>query len=225
MLCVASWRARIQRHLPGPPVCARAGARRVAAAAAARQVYDAGASFTSPGTPTNAAWLFKTPDGLRNTLVWLHKRYNGPEFWITENGVSGPDEETRPLPGVLDDTFRQGFYQGYLDNLCLAKSVDGVNVKNYYAWSLMDNFEWRDGFSKRFGMVYVDLKTLNRYPKGTALWLSKHFFTSGLPQAVASTATAPAAAGTKAALAASHKGIQLPFPLNLLGTIKLGGHL
>lgn len=75
------------------------------------QTYDVGAAFISPGVPTNAAWLFKTPDGLRNTLVWLHKRYNGPEFWITENGVSGPGEETKSVPEVLDDTFRQNFYQ------------------------------------------------------------------------------------------------------------------
>eukprot|EP00775_Hariotina_reticulata_P009616 gene9616-9777_t len=73
--------------------------------------YDAGTKFTSPGVPTNAPWLFKTPTGLRNTLVWLHKRYDGPEFWITENGVSGPDEEWRRPPEVLDDKFRQDFYQ------------------------------------------------------------------------------------------------------------------
>eukprot|EP00879_Flechtneria_rotunda_P021136 GHRR01022267.1.p1 GENE.GHRR01022267.1~~GHRR01022267.1.p1 ORF type:complete len:461 (+),score=105.61 GHRR01022267.1:123-1505(+) len=73
--------------------------------------YDVGDVLTSPGIPSNAAWLFKTPDGLRKTLVWLHQRYNGPEFWITENGVSGPGEESAPLPGVLNDTFRQDYYR------------------------------------------------------------------------------------------------------------------
>jgi len=134
--------------------------------------------FTSPGIPTNASWLFVTPDGLRKTLVWLHKRYDGPEFWITENGVTVLDEEFTAVPGVLKDTFRQDFYSGYLNNLCLAKSEDGVKVTHYFAWAFMDNFEWVDGFSKRFGLVYVDLKDpkLTRYPKDTALWLSKHFF-------------------------------------------------
>lgn len=81
----------------------------------ALQTYDNGANtggqFTSPGVPTNAAWLFKTPDGLRLTLQWLTRRYDGPPFWITENGVSGPGEEVNPLPGVLDDTFRQDYYK------------------------------------------------------------------------------------------------------------------
>eukprot|EP00775_Hariotina_reticulata_P009615 gene9615-9776_t len=70
----------------------------------------------------------------------------------------------------------------YLDNLCLAKTVDGVNVRNYYAWSFLDNFEWREGFNHRFGTVYVDLKdNLKRYPKGTALWLAKYFYRANAP--------------------------------------------
>ena len=62
--------------------------------------------------------------------------------------------------------------------MCLAKTKDGVNVKNYYAWSFLDNFEWRDGFNKRFGLVYVDLDdpNLSRHPKDSALWFSQYFF-------------------------------------------------
>ena len=67
--------------------------------------------FTAPGLPTIASWLFVTPDGLRNTLVWLHKRYNGPEFWITENGVTVANEAKAALPGVLGDSFRQKYYR------------------------------------------------------------------------------------------------------------------
>jgi beta-glucosidase len=168
--------------------------------------YDVGANtggqFISPGIPSNAPWLFKTPDGLRLTLQWLAKRYNNPEFWITENGVSGPDEDWKPLPAVLDDVYRQDYYMTYLDNLCLAKSVDGVNVANYYAWSWMDNFEWRDGFKKRFGIIYVDLKNnLARHPKGTAQWLSKHFFNIN-PVATATLRAASVARQTAAAAVA-----------------------
>lgn len=143
-------------------------------------VYDTGDKLTSPGIPTNAPWLFKTPDGFRNTLVWLDRRYGGPEFWVTENGVSGPQEEAAAAPAVLRDAFRQDYYKTYLDNLCLAKTVDGVKVTTYFAWSLLDNFEWRDGFSRRFGIVYIDLEdNLARKPKGTAVWLSTHFFNAG----------------------------------------------
>lgn len=114
----------------------------------------------------------------------------------------------------------------YLDNLCLAKATDGVNVKNYYAWSLFDNFEWRDGFTKRFGIVYIDLKdNLKRYPKGSALWLSKHFFSmNDAVVAAAGTQQAAAikqAAGTKQAgthvyeaTIGKGKGYTLPFGLS-----------
>lgn len=192
--------------------------------------YDVGANtggqFISPGIPSNAPWLFKTPDGLRLTLQWLAKRYNGPEFWITENGVSGPDEDWKPLPAVLDDVYRQDYYKTYLDNLCLAKSVDGVNVGNYYAWSWMDNFEWRDGFKKRFGIIYIDLKNnLARHPKGTAKWLSQHFFNinpvapatlraasvARQTPAAAATVPKPAAAPSANAVSSKGKGFSLPF--------------
>ena len=129
-----------------------------------------------PGEPSNAPWLFKTPKDFGKTLLWLHERYDGPEFMITENGVSGPGEESAALPGVLDDSFRQDYYHGYLDSMCAALAA-GVRVTRYYAWSLMDNFEWRDGYSRRFGIVYVDYANdLKRIPKISALWFQKHFF-------------------------------------------------
>ncbi|KAF6266054.1 putative beta-glucosidase [Scenedesmus sp. NREL 46B-D3] len=192
--------------------------------------YDVGANtggqFISPGIPSNAPWLFKTPDGLRLTLQWLAKRYDNPEFWITENGVSGPEEDVKPLPAVLDDVYRQDYYKTYLENLCLAKSVDGVNVGNYYAWSWLDNFEWRDGFKKRFGIIYIDLKdNLARHPKGSALWLSKHFFnvnpvaTATMRAAAVARQTAAALskpAGTlAAALKSKEKGFSLPFSFSI----------
>ena len=130
-----------------------------------------------PGEPSNLPWLFKTPKDFGKTLVWLHDRYDGPEFKITENGVSGPGENTKPLPAVLDDTFRQSYYFGYLDSMCDVIATKGVKITAYYAWSLMDNFEWREGYSSQFGIVYVDYKdNLKRTPKISALWFQKHFF-------------------------------------------------
>jgi beta-glucosidase/6-phospho-beta-glucosidase/beta-galactosidase len=81
------------------------------AGAPKNQVFTLADPLSSPGIPTNAAWLFKTPDGLRNTLVWLNKRYNAPEFWITENGVSGPGEEFRGRDHAVRDDFRLDYYK------------------------------------------------------------------------------------------------------------------
>merc|ERR1711988_61459 len=72
------------------------------------------------------------------------------------NGVSCPGETDLDISDALNDTFRVSFYQQYLGNLSLAISEDGANVKGYFAWSLMDNFEWTDGYKVRFGMHYVD---------------------------------------------------------------------
>ncbi|KAG4991943.1 hypothetical protein JHK87_025400 [Glycine soja] len=76
------------------------------------------------------------------------------------------------LPKGLHDTTRINYYKGYLTQL--KKAVDdGANVVGYFAWSLLDNFEWRLGYTSRFGIVYVDFKTLKRYPKMSAYWFKQ----------------------------------------------------
>jgi len=75
------------------------------------QLFVATYPFISPGIPSNAVWLFKTPDAFRNTLVWLHKRYSGPELWITESGVSGPGEESKGRDFAVRDDFRLDYFK------------------------------------------------------------------------------------------------------------------
>lgn len=76
------------------------------------------------------------------------------------------------LPKGLHDTTRINFYKGYLTQL--KKAVDdGANVVGYFAWSLLDNFEWRLGYTSRFGIVYVDYSNLKRYPKMSAYWFKQ----------------------------------------------------
>jgi len=122
------------------------------------------------GPRADSSWLYVVPWGIRSMLHWVANRYGNPPIYITENGVDVPGESNMTLDQALNDTFRINFYQNYIDNVMLAVG-DGVDVRSYFAWSLMDNFEWADGYNKRFGMHYVDYNNnLTRYQKQSALW-------------------------------------------------------
>ena len=70
--------------------------------------------------------------------------------------MSVPHENDMPISEAIHDTFRVDYYKGYIKNAIDAMTIDGVNLGGYFGWSLMDNFEWADGYSTRFGMTYVD---------------------------------------------------------------------
>jgi beta-glucosidase len=124
------------------------------------------------GPVADSSWLFVVPWGIYKMLHWVARRYDSPPIYITENGVSVPNENNLPLAEALNDQFRVDFYSQYISNVSLAIS-EGVDVKGYFAWSLMDNFEWADGYSVRFGLHYVDYKNgLKRYQKNSAKWYS-----------------------------------------------------
>lgn len=76
------------------------------------------------------------------------------------------------LPEVLNDTVRVNYYRSYLTELKAAID-EGANVMGYFAWSLLDNFEWLSGYTSRFGIVYIDYKDLTRRPKLSAFWFKK----------------------------------------------------
>jgi len=126
------------------------------------------------GPAADSPWLYVVPYGIRKNLFWLQDRYGKIEFWVTENGVDVPGENSMPLSQALHDTFRVNYYTDYLTQLSMAiyDPAYQVNVKGYFAWSLMDNFEWNDGYSKRFGIHYVDYNTQTRYQKDSAKWLT-----------------------------------------------------
>jgi beta-glucosidase len=89
---------------------------------------------------------------------------------ITESGCSYNDAPD--TSGAIHDTRRIEYHQGYL--AALARSIaDGADVRGYHAWSLMDNFEWADGYSQRFGLAYVDFKTQRRTMKDSGRWYGK----------------------------------------------------
>jgi len=110
------------------------------------------------------------PWGCRKLLEWIRERYDNPPVYITENGCSFND---KPGPdGMVRDTRRIQFYQAYLE-ACHQAIHNGVDLKGYFAWSLLDNMEWADGFSQRFGLVHVDRTTLQRIPKSSARWFTR----------------------------------------------------
>jgi beta-glucosidase len=97
---------------------------------------------------------------------YIHEKYNLP-IYITENGCSTRDQIF--LDGKVHDPQRIDLLNRYL--LELQRAVgESIAVKGYFAWSLLDNFEWADGYKQRFGLVYVDLPTQKRIPKDSFGW-------------------------------------------------------
>jgi len=110
-------------------------------------------------------WLFIGPESLYWGPHHVAKLWNVKEIYITENGCSSSDVPA--ADGKVYDTDRVMFLRNYLSQLQRA-TADGVPVKGYFLWSLMDNFEWADGYTNRFGIHYVDYATQKRTPKLSA---------------------------------------------------------
>ena len=124
---------------------------------------------------TTMGWAV-VPWGLKKLLLWISDRYDHPDIYITENGCSYDDEV---VDGKIMDSDRLDFYKTYLESGYDA-IAEGAKLKGYFAWSLMDNFEWASGYTKRFGIHYVDYETLVRTPKESALWLKKVFASNSI---------------------------------------------
>ncbi|KAI1094373.1 glycoside hydrolase family 1 protein [Rostrohypoxylon terebratum] len=108
------------------------------------------------GPETQSFWLRPNPQGFRGLLNWLSKRYGYPPIYVTENGTSIKGENDLQEPEILEDVFRYEYFRDYVDAMAKAVSEDGCNVRGYMAWSLMDNFEWAEGYETRFGVTYVN---------------------------------------------------------------------
>lgn len=130
---------------------------------------DAVAASRPGEAKTGKGWEVN-PDGLTQMLVWLHHEYGGVPLYITENGASFPDE--RGPDGRVDDPARVEYLRAHFHAAHHAIR-DGADLRGYFVWSLLDNFEWADGYSERFGVVYVDFTTLERAPKASAGFLSE----------------------------------------------------
>jgi beta-glucosidase len=121
------------------------------------------------GYPTTDFGWPVVPDALREWLITFRARYRAalPPIVITESGCSynmGPDED-----GVVDDQPRIDYLHAHVT--AVAEAVErGVDVRGYYCWSLLDNFEWAEGYTQRFGLVHVDYETQKRTPKRSFQW-------------------------------------------------------
>jgi beta-glucosidase len=122
----------------------------------------AGTRFTAIGWPIDA-------NGLAEQLVGLRDRYGDPELYVTENGACF-DDPVASDGGVRDDD-RVAYLRDHLAAAQRALAA-GVKLRGYFVWSLLDNFEWAEGFSRRFGVVHVDFATLKRTPKSSYNYLA-----------------------------------------------------
>ncbi len=121
-----------------------------------------------PGMPVTALGWPIDPEGLVEVLGDLRSNYGNPVTYVTENGACYDDPA--PVDGVVDDPKRAAFIASHL--AAAARAIEaGANLKGYFAWSLLDNFEWAEGEAKRFGIVAVDFETQVRTPKTSYRYL------------------------------------------------------
>ncbi|MBK6814113.1 MAG: beta-glucosidase [Saprospiraceae bacterium] len=125
---------------------------------------DVNLSVSPDWKMTSMQWAI-VPWGCKKLLMWIDARYDHPEIIITENGCAFNESL---VEGKVDDHERIQFFQGYL--AAIQEAIrGGADVKGYFIWSLMDNFEWALGYNKRFGITYID-QDLTRIPKASAWW-------------------------------------------------------
>uniref|UniRef100_K7FX64 Cytosolic beta-glucosidase n=1 Tax=Pelodiscus sinensis TaxID=13735 RepID=K7FX64_PELSI len=136
------------------------------------------AELVDPKWPDpGSKWLYSVPWGFRRLLNFVKTQYGNPLIYITENGVS---EKLQCIQ--LCDEWRMDYLKGYINELLKAIN-DGVNVKGYTVWSLLDKFEWNKGYSERFGLYHVDFKKGNkpRYPKASVQYYKMIINANGFP--------------------------------------------
>ncbi|KAM6925637.1 lactase-like protein [Lycodopsis pacificus] len=136
------------------------------------------AELVDPRWPDpGSEWLYSVPWGFRRLLNFVKSQYGNPMIYVTENGVS-----EKMLCTELCDDWRIQYFKDYINEM-LKAIKDGVNVKGYTAWSLLDKFEWDEGYSERFGLYYVDFRNKNkpRYPKASVQFYKRVISSNGFP--------------------------------------------
>ncbi|KAF9608815.1 hypothetical protein IFM89_011853 [Coptis chinensis] len=131
----------------------------------------------SIGETTPMKYYYVYPQGMEKTITYMKERYNNIPMFIAENGYGEENILNASVEDFLHDVDRINYMNNYLDALATAIRK-GADVRGYFSWSLLDNFEWIFGYTKRFGLYHVDYPTLKRTPKLSATWykqfVSKH---------------------------------------------------
>ncbi|KAL8539432.1 hypothetical protein ACS0TY_001158 [Phlomoides rotata] len=123
------------------------------------------------GPQAGSPWLYIVPYGIHSLLLHTQKQYNDPIIYITENGVDEKNDTSLTVTQARNDDYRIKFHQDHLAYVKKAIDESGAKVKGYILWSLLDNYEWTEGYTVRFGINYVDYaNNLIRYPKNSAIW-------------------------------------------------------
>jgi beta-glucosidase len=127
-------------------------------------------------TTTETDWEVY-PQGLADTLLGVRQRYGDIPLYVTENGAAFYDPPTAGPDGI-QDPLRIDYLREHL-RVVHRLIADGLDLRGYYVWSLLDNFEWSLGYSKRFGIVHVDYATQRRTPKASARFYAEVIRTQG----------------------------------------------
>ncbi|GER53350.1 beta-glucosidase [Striga asiatica] len=130
------------------------------------------------GERSASRWLHIVPWGIRKLANYIKDEYGNPPVIITENGMDDPNRSNLDLREALKDEKRIRYHRDYLSNLSAAIREDNCDIRGYFIWSLLDNWEWNMGYTVRFGLYYVDFKNnLTRIPKSSVNWF-KNMLTS-----------------------------------------------
>lgn len=140
--------------------------------AASRDRYTRFQAVMPTEGPLTDAGLEVWPRGIYDLVMQITREYNRPIIEITEEGCSYLEAPYEKENGRIPDARRTQFFREHLAELARAIS-DGANVRAYHAWSLLDNFEWADGYSQRYGLTYVDFRDQKRTIKNSGLWYGR----------------------------------------------------
>jgi beta-glucosidase len=160
-----------RRHTVTAEARSQPGADELPGSLGAWSVPPPGVELTAMGWPVE-------PQGLTNLLIELHRDYGPARIVVTENGAAFDDEPA--LDGTVHDARRIAYLREHIEAARAALEA-GVPVAGFLVWSLLDNFEWAEGFSKRFGLVHVDFASQARTPKESAAWYAEVIRRRGVP--------------------------------------------